>query len=233
VIEALNDLPDLAIVNGDDFRPYHPEYDRLARQDDTLAASFTDADVGSWVEQAIELVRASSANALVEGTLRNPEVTIRSSRLFASSGYRAELHVMAAHRFHSKLRVFNRYLTQREEQGFGRYTLMGAHDASYDVLPQSLAEIIASGVFGRIVLYTIERDVLFDSQVHDGDVAAAAGSLVRYVRDGFHGSIENLLVDVNAAYRKALDLQCKELVLQDIEALGAEVLTYIGKRGHS
>jgi hypothetical protein len=227
VIESLNDLPNLVKINGDDFRAYHPSNRQLMIMDDTLAASLTDADVGKWVELAIEHIRVSSANALVEGTLRNPNVTIMSAQSFVSSGYAAELHVMVAHGFHSKLRIFNRYLYQREERGAGRYTLMNAHDASYNVLPQSLAAIIAAGLFGRVVLYTIERDVLFDSRVYDGDVASTVDNLLHYVRDMFHGSLEKLLVDINAAYRKAVALRCRDLVLNDIESLNNSVLSFI------
>jgi hypothetical protein len=226
-IEYLNVLPDLTKINGDDYRAYHPDYNRLLYEDDTIAATYTDLDVGSWIELSINIVRLSAANALVEGTLCNPAVTIKSAQLFKDSGYLAELHVMAAHRFHSKLRVFNRYLSQREEHGFGRYTLMSAHDASYDVLPRSINTIIESGLFSRVVLYTIERDVLFDSLSYGNSKATVISDLIHFVRNEFHGSIECLLVDINTAYRKAVELGCNDLVLHDIKSLNAEVLSCI------
>jgi hypothetical protein len=228
-VESLNNLPSLIKINGDDFRPYHPDSKLLMLEDDTRAAFYTDVDVGKWVEMAIEYVKGGRPNALIEGTLRNPGVTISSAESFLDCGYKAEMHVIAAHEFHSKLRIFNRYLFQREVQGYGRYTLMDAHDASYNVLVESLMTLITTNTFNRIVLYTVEREVLFDSHTFTGDIAITAGDLLRYVHSSFHGSIEKLLVDINAAYRKAESLNCNTLVLGDIKKLSDKVLGSISK----
>ena len=69
------DFSTVAIVNGDEFRGYHPHFRELNAIDDTLAAFYTDADTGVWVERAIERVSAQRSSLLIEGTLRNPQVT--------------------------------------------------------------------------------------------------------------------------------------------------------------
>jgi predicted ABC-type ATPase len=220
------DLDAIAVINGDNFRSFHPDNEALLVKDDTLAAYHTGADVGAWVEQAIDHIKQAKANTLVEGTLRNPVVTIKSAKGFAKAGYKTELHVVVAHKFFSKIRIFWRYLGQRQTAGFGRYTLKEAHDAAYDVLPQSLKSIVEAGVFDRIVLYTIEREVIFDSNVYTADTIRAIEGLVNYSRANLHTPIENLLTDVNAIHRLAVQLNCNYLVLRDIESLNSEIVDF-------
>jgi AAA15 family ATPase/GTPase len=223
------DARDVAIINGDDFRVYHPEKNKLETEDDTLAAYYTDADVGEWIERSIEYVKQHKANVLVEGTLRNPNTTIDSACNFQKSGYTAELHVVIAQEFFSRLRIFFRYLDQRRDDGAGRYTLMQAHNASYKVLPQSLVQIAQSGVFKRIVIYTIEQEVVFDSMELNGETIQAMSDLVRYIRSGLHKSIEDLLADVHDARRQAIELHCNDMVLGDIDELNRDILAYVSK----
>jgi hypothetical protein len=230
VIIPQSGLTDIVIINGDDLRSYHPNNDELLMADDTVAASFTDADVGQWIEQAIDLVVSAEANSLVEGTLRNPVTTITSANNFKTAGFKTELHVILAHEFFSRLRIFNRYLYQKREYGAGRYTLKQAHDAAYEVLPQSLNTIIESKTFDRLVLYSIERDVLLESAVLGINIRQSVGGLVRYAREDFRGSIETMLVDINREYKEARRLGCNELVLGDIEKLNTDVLAYAAKR---
>jgi hypothetical protein len=117
-------------------------------------------------------------------------------------------------------------LDQRLKAGVGRYTLREAHDAAYRVLPSSLKQIIEDGVFGRVVLYTIEREVIFDSAFYNGNVASAVAGLVDYVRENLHSPIENLLADINDIHSLAVQLDCNKMVLDDIEALNSEIIDF-------
>jgi hypothetical protein len=55
-------------ISGDDYRSFHPLYERLLMQDDALAAYFTDIDSGRWVEQAIAFIAAQHSHVVLEGT---------------------------------------------------------------------------------------------------------------------------------------------------------------------
>jgi hypothetical protein len=76
------------------------------------------------------------------------------------------------------------------------------------------------------VLYSIEREILLDSQTPGVDFIHAVDGLVRYTCEAFRGSIETMLVDINKEYQEAQNLDCNELVLSDIEKLNADVLDY-------
>lgn len=192
------DFSTVAKVNGDEFRPYHPDYPALNAEDDVTAAYYTDADTGVWVSRAIELVKGARSNILVEGTLRNPAVTIDSAEGLSKAGYRNELHVVVANQFFSRLRIFSRYLGQRRTDGYGRYTLLQAHDASYGRLPESLQTIIRSNLFDRVVLYDVERRVLLDSDFDREDLPGSVAAIVDFVRSTLHQPVDKLLADAQA-----------------------------------
>ena len=140
-------------IIGDELRGFHPNYKRLLEIDASRAAYYTDADSGRWVEQAIALTAQQGNCVIIEGTLRNPEVTIRTASHYLKHGFTAHLHVLAVHEFVSRSRIFNRYFEQVEKSGQGRYTLPKAHDLSYKALPKSVALLTDSLLFKTVTLY--------------------------------------------------------------------------------
>jgi hypothetical protein len=220
-------LTNALVINGDDFRAYHPENEELLKSDDTMAAYYTDADVGMWIGQAIDIAKENHANALVEGTLRRPEITIKSAGAFKNCGYVAELHVIITQEFFSRLRILFRYLDQRKNEGYGRYTMTEAHDASYSVLPNSLNEIVTADIFNRLVLYTVEHDVVYDSILPNKGAGKQIENLLSYIRADIHKPIEALLADLHDAKTLASQLNCKQIVFDDIQNLTYDILKYI------
>lgn len=81
-------------IVGDDLRDYHPDYQRLLAADDRTAAAATDQDSGRGVEMSIEHACQSGYSVVVEGTMRNPQVPLRTAEVFRAAGYRVEAWVM-------------------------------------------------------------------------------------------------------------------------------------------
>lgn len=148
-----------------------------------------------------------------------------SARDLVEAGYTCELHVVVANEFFSRLRIFSRYLGQKERDGYGRYTLLDAHDASYEALPESLDSILSGGLFRRVVLYDIERSVLFDSVHYDGNVATAVRAIVAYSRGKLHQPLERMLADVQSLRGLAISLGCNDLVMSDLAKLERDIIT--------
>lgn len=137
--------------------------------------------------------------------------------------------MVAANGFYSRLRIFSRYLGQRKVDGYGRYTLLEAHDASYAVLPQSLDEILASGLFSRTVLYDIERNVLFDSRLDARDPSEVVAAIMTLVRSRAHQPLERLLSDAQSMRRLAMELGCGDVVMADVTRLIDDLIVAIGE----
>src|SRR6478672_8850411 len=49
-------------IDSDLYKPYHPKYDELMAQDDTLMAAYTRADGRAWMAQAEGYVRENRLN---------------------------------------------------------------------------------------------------------------------------------------------------------------------------
>ncbi len=132
-------------VIGDDLRLFHPNYFELLEVDDRSAALYTDRDSGLWVEKVINHGAQIGCSMVIEGTLRRPEVPVKSANFLKSHGYRIEFDIVIAHQLLSRSGVIARYLRQVAERGNGRFTLREAHDAAYDAVPETLSDIAVSG----------------------------------------------------------------------------------------
>jgi hypothetical protein len=207
-------------IIGDDLRGYHPMYSVLMEDDDALAAYYTDIDSGRWVEQAVDLMAVVNCYVLLEGTLRNPMVSIQSAAKFVARGYSAHLHIVAAHQYISRTRIFARYLEQVRRTGHGRYTLREAHDASYASLPNSVSSIACSGLFDTVTAYDASGNVLLSANGKKGGVAV--DTVISAQRDKAAVDIDALLAELGQLliHAKRLD---RDNVARDIEAMIAEI----------
>ena len=80
-------LSSAALIIGDDFRPYHPRYFSLMEKGDELAAFYTDRDSARWVERAIEYTARLKPHVILEGTLRDPQVTLDTAKRYRPEGF--------------------------------------------------------------------------------------------------------------------------------------------------
>ena len=90
-VQAVRDLMrhggGVVYINGDELRPFHPQYAALVAADRSTAADKTGADVGLWVERAI---REAAPGAFMPSSrprcasLRSFVAPPNSSRLKAS-----------------------------------------------------------------------------------------------------------------------------------------------------
>lgn len=142
-----------ALVIGDDLRPFHPMYETLMGIDDMHSATYTDYDSGKWVEQSLAAASSIGCNALVEGTMRRPEVTVNTARLFKERGYEVELNILVVPYAVSKLGILQRYFEQVRDTGVGRFTVTESHDAAFQGIPTSLEAVVSAGVADKINLY--------------------------------------------------------------------------------
>jgi predicted ABC-type ATPase len=214
-------------ISGDDYRSFHPLYEHLLMQDDALAAYFTDIDSGRWVEQAIAFTAAQHSHVVLEGTLRNPQVNLDTANRYLMTGYTAHLHIMAVHEFISRIRIFLRYLAQVEHRGYGRYTLPEAHDRSYNVLPDSVENLVESGRFSTVTIYDADNQILLSLDCSFAETAATVRSVLDSVRAGIDVDSAELLPLVEDLMRRAKK-HGRDVVIADLSALIKEIETWTG-----
>ena len=164
------------VINGDDFRIFHPAYARLQQDDPENAAYFTDHDSGRWVEKTIEHGKTLGVNLVIESTMRNPDTFEKTSENLRKSGYMVEARAMAVPAAESWQGVHMRYeeMLARGEQG--RFTKREAHDAGYEGVPRTLEAIEKNAWADRVTLENRSGAIIYENHRKDGQWANEPGA---------------------------------------------------------
>ncbi|MEU6059077.1 zeta toxin family protein [Streptomyces sp. NPDC047097] len=144
VAATLNRHGGFADVDSDLYKPYHPAYDELMAQDDTLMAAYTRADGRAWMAQAEEHVRTHGLNAIIQETSQNAQSVEDKMRAYRRSGARIEGLFMGVPKALSDQGIVNRYLEQLADRGQGRLTVQTNADESFEGILQ-LADRVDRG----------------------------------------------------------------------------------------
>jgi predicted ABC-type ATPase len=99
----------VAVINGDELRPFHPDYARLVQQDRSTAADRTGPDVGAWVERAIREAADGGINSVIETTMRQPTVVSTTIGEFQRAGHQVDMHVLVVHPEVSQQSIYLRF----------------------------------------------------------------------------------------------------------------------------
>ncbi|MFF8289080.1 zeta toxin family protein [Streptomyces sp. NPDC016309] len=132
VAAALNQHGGFADIDSDLYKPYHPAYDELMAQDDTLMAAYTRADGRAWMVQAEEYVRTHGLHAIIQETSQNAQAVEDKMRAYRQSGSRIEGLFMGVPKALSDQGILNRYVEQLADRGQGRLTVQANADESFD-----------------------------------------------------------------------------------------------------
>lgn len=159
----------IAII-GDDLRPFHPHYRRLMRSSPADMPMATAQALSGWVERSIDYAAEHRISVLVEGTFRNPDVTIATARKFKSNGFTVQAVLVAVPPEISHVSIARRFVTDARSGGQARFTPLGAHEVSFSALPATLAAISVAGSPVDRVTVCNRDDILFD-EVRAGDSA--------------------------------------------------------------
>ncbi len=163
--EAGAALPGSVTVNGDELRQFHPDYGCLMREDPLRMPEVTASASGPWVGMSNEYLRERYISAVVETTLRQPDVLLRESKAFRQAGYETELRVVAVPLEVSRLGTVTRYLEQIKDAGAGRWTPGEHHDIAAAAVPGTVAALVTSGLVDRVVIQDRDGRVFHDARV--------------------------------------------------------------------
>ena len=156
------------LVDADKMRPFHPEYTKLMRADDKIAANVTHADCGPWATRLLRDGVAGRRNIIIDQTSRDPAAMAKMTQGLRQAGYRIELHVMAVSADVSEQRIHQRYEGQRARDGFGRFSTKDKHDEAFAGVADTLASVEAGMQVDRLCLYDRAVRPVYDNQVERG-----------------------------------------------------------------
>ena len=131
----------LVILNGDEFRELHPDFERLQKKYCKDSVDYTGKFSGQMTEALIAKLKEEKYNVLVEGTLRTAEVPLKTCREFKAAGYNVVLGVIAVKPQISYLSTILRYEKN---------------------IPDNLQQIFESKLFDNILIYNRDDVCLYD-----------------------------------------------------------------------
>ena len=145
---------EFAVINGDEFRSYHPRSSIISKHFGQDAPKYTQSFSNTLVEYLKAECLRLRCNFIIEGTMRTYAVIERTAHEIKQAGFRCEAHALAVHRQDSLLGVFQRFEADKQRTGVGRFSPIDVHDEAYRQIPLNLAKADAEKLFDRLVVYT-------------------------------------------------------------------------------
>jgi UDP-N-acetylglucosamine kinase len=181
----------LVWVTWDDFRPFHPDYERLLRERPADMPDVTRPAARWWHEHAAEFLRQGRYHTLLEGGFRDPAQVMGTAERFAQAGYAVRVCALAVPAALSRLGIIERYARQVQTAGVGRWTTAASHDADYAGTLTVLRLAEASPVVTRLSVLT--RDgLVFDDHRDSSGAWRLGSSAVAVLVEGREGPLNRL-----------------------------------------
>ena len=149
-------------ISGDDYRKFHPLYDKLNKIYGKDASKYTQKWSGEMVEYLLKEARKEKWNVILEGTLRKAELPIREAKDFKENGYSVELYVVVVKPEKSYLATLQRYEEMIVRCRIPRMTPKEHHDLVVNNIGDNLEIIYNSKAFDNIKLFDRENNLLYN-----------------------------------------------------------------------
>ena len=149
-------------ISGDDYRKFHPLYDKLNKIYGKDASKYTQKWSGEMVEYLLKEARKEKWNVILEGTLRKAELPIREAKDFKENGYSVELYMVAVKPEKSYLATLQRYEEMIVRCRIPRMTPKEHHDLVVNNIGDNLEIIYNSKAFDNIKLFDRENNLLYN-----------------------------------------------------------------------
>ncbi|EJY0866512.1 zeta toxin family protein [Escherichia coli] len=153
----------IMIINGDDFRFLHPDFNYIYQTYGDDFVTHTAKFSGEKVERAIERAIANKFNIVVEGTFRNAATPLQTLKKLKDAGYRTEVMIKTTSAALSWESTNERYNKDKEAGNIARKVDKNHHDIVTDLLAENASKVFASNLADKFAVYSREK-MIFSSQ---------------------------------------------------------------------
>ena len=151
------------VINGDEFRRYHPNFDGIQEQYGIDSPKHTAAFSGHMTERVIEKALREGYNISVEGTFRTTETPMRTLEKMREHGYETAVYIQTVPSEVSWQSTLERYHAMELLGETPRATPKEHHDLVVKLLPQNADAVFLSGKADVFKVYSREG-LIFDSR---------------------------------------------------------------------
>lgn len=156
---------DVAFINGDDYRRYHPHRRQLYQKFSADSVGMISPFSNSVTEQLIAALARHRLNLIIEGTGRTVEVPKATAERLTAEGYAVEMAVIAARPEISLISTLLRFYQMEERGTIPRATAISAHDSIVAALPGNLDTLVSLPCISRLSIWNRDLQQLFDSNI--------------------------------------------------------------------
>lgn len=153
------------VINGDELRRYDPAYHKLSIKHDASVADKTQKFANYLADSLKNEAMARGVNVIIEGTMRNYYVPLKTAQEFKERGYEASAHIMAVTGDRSMAGIYKRYEAQKSLVGYGRFSNPEIHDQAYHAIPQTADKLFKNKDVNHINIYNYKADVIYTNSL--------------------------------------------------------------------
>lgn len=141
----------VVIINSDEFKPFHPKVDEIARLYPQYFTKITDQESNTWTSTLFDEALKNGYNVIFEGTGRNARIleTIKNKM----QKYHVTVRGMAVNELNCLISILERYEFQVKAKGWGRLVTLDHFYETYNAMPQTIDEIEKSKVVDSVEVY--------------------------------------------------------------------------------
>lgn len=144
----------ILVVNGDEFRKYHPQFDEIQERYGKDAPKHTAEFAGKMTGRVIEKALENKFNLVVEGTFRTAETPLKTLSDMKQKGYSTSVHIMTTSAEVSWKSTLERYEKMLAAGEAPRYTDKAHHDKVVAELPKNADTVFQSGRADNFRVYS-------------------------------------------------------------------------------
>ncbi|MEF2560814.1 MAG: zeta toxin family protein [Eggerthellaceae bacterium] len=149
------------VINGDEYRSFHPRYRELDQQYGPEAVAYTAPWAGKMTEALIDELSRRGYNLIIEGTLRTYDVPMKTATLLKERGYNVSLALMAVKPEISLVSCLIRYESMRIAGTIPRATDPAHHQKIIQEIVGNLQHLESTGVFDAVRLFSRAKQCLY------------------------------------------------------------------------
>ncbi|MCM1157190.1 MAG: zeta toxin family protein [Bacteroidales bacterium] len=157
-------LQGFIVIDGDEYRKYHPQYIDIVKNDMENISQRTQAFSNAVVERLISDLGNDGYNLIIEGTLRNPEVPIKTCIELNEKGYKSNLVIVACSAKAAWEATICRAEKMKRYGGYPRFVPIEIYHKTVNNIVESLNQIVNSKCFDNISIFDRTGKTLYPNQ---------------------------------------------------------------------
>lgn len=158
-------------INGDEYRKFHPRYDEIISYDIKSMPERTQKFVNECIERLINDLSDDEYNLIIEGTLRDSQVTINTCQNLKSKGYSTDLYIVSVDAVVSWESTINRAELLKNIGETPRYVSIDKYNYIVNNLINSVKNIESAACFDNIYVINRNNKILYPEA---GAISAAS-----------------------------------------------------------